>query len=100
MTGLRSALTRRRPLRVAAVFAFALTATPVAAQTTVPPGFDAVPRPPGNVGGSQGFMPPGGGAAIAPPALPQQPTVANPNPLQLTPPAAQPAALPPQPAAP
>lgn len=67
------------------------------AQSTVPPGFDAVPRPPGNVGGAQGFMPPGGPAAVAPggPALPQQPTVANPNPLQLAPPAAQPASLPP-----
>src|SRR5436309_1441256 len=41
-----------------------------------------------------------GPAAIAPsgPALPQQPTVADPNPLQLRPPAAQPASLPPPPA--
>jgi hypothetical protein len=84
------------------MLAFAFSAVPAAAQTTVPPGFDSVPRPPGNVGGAQGFMPPGGGAAIAPSgaALPQQPTVANPNPLQLAPPAAQPVSLPPQPAAP
>src|SRR5690349_12368079 len=102
MTGLRSALTGRRPLWAAAMLALALSVAPAAAQTTVPPGFDSVPRPPGNVGGAQGFVPPGAGAAIAPsgPALPQQPTVANPNPLQLAPPAVQPASLPPQPAAP
>jgi hypothetical protein len=58
------------------------------AQTTVPPGFDSVPRPPGAVGG-QSFIPPGGPAGVlAPPP-------ASPNPLQLTPPAAQPVALPP-----
>src|SRR5690242_20726953 len=99
MTGLRPALTGRlRPLWAAVVFALALCSAPVAAQTTVPPGFDAIPRPPGVVG-TQSFVPPGGPATIAPsgPALPQQPTVANPNPLQLAPPAAQPASLPPPP---
>src|SRR5215470_10183181 len=101
MTGLRSALTGRRPLWAVAVLALALIAAPAVAQTTIPPGFNSVPRPPGDVVSPPGFVPPGGGAAIAPsgPALPQQPTVANPNPLQLTPPAAQPASLPP-PAAP
>ena len=103
MTGLRPAPTGRlRPLWAAVVVAFALGSAPAAAQTTVPPGFDTIPRPPGTVG-TQGFVPPGGPAAIAPsgPALPQQPTVADPNPLQLRPPALQPASLPPpQPAAP
>lgn len=100
MTGLRPAATGRlRPLWAAVVVALALGSAPAGAQTTVPPGFDAIPRPPGTVG-TQGFVPPGGPAAIAPsgPALPQQPTVADPNPLQLRPPAAQPASLPPPPA--
>jgi len=101
MTGLRSAPAGRlRPLWVAVVLALALPGSQAAAQTTVPPGFDAIPRPPGAVG-TQSFVPPGGPATIAPsgPALPQQPTVANPNPLQLTPPVAQPASLPPPPPA-
>ena len=96
MTGLRSASTGRpRPFWAAVALALALCGSQAAAQTTVPPGFDAIPRPPGAVG-AQGFMPPGGPASAAPSvALPQQPTVANPNPLQLTPPAAsQPASLP------
>jgi hypothetical protein len=80
--------------------AFALIGSNALAQTTVPPGFDSVPRPPGSVGGTQSFVPPGGPAVVAPSgaALPQQPTVANPNPLQLAPPQAQPAALAPPPA--
>ena len=100
MTGLRSALAGRRPLWAALALALAFGSDALA-QTTVPPGFDSVPRPPGNVGGTPSFVPPGGPAAVAPssPALPQQPTVANPNPLQLAPTTAQPASLPP-PAAP
>src|SRR5262245_56766034 len=97
MTGLRPALIGRlRPLWAAVVLALALAGSQALAQNTVPSGFDAIPRPPGTVG-TQGFVPPGGPAAIAPsgPAMQQQPTVANPNPLQLTPPAAQPASLPP-----
>jgi len=101
MTGLRSALTGRLRLRGAAVVLLLVlgSAQGAVAQTTVPPGFDAIPRPPGSVG-TQGFVPPAGPAAIAPsgPALPQQPTVADPNPLQLRPPVAQPASLPPPPA--
>ncbi len=100
MTGLRPALTGRpRLLLGAVVVALAFAGLQAAAQTTVPPGFDAIPRPPGTVGvQTQSFVPPGGPAAVAPSvALPQQPTVANPNPLQLAPPAAQPASLPPPP---
>src|SRR5581483_5361914 len=102
MTGLRSAPAGRlRLLWAAAVLVIALGGSHATAQTTVPPGFDAIPRPPGSVGTTtQSFVPPGGPAVIAPsaPALPQQPTVADPNPLQLRPPAAQPASLPPPPA--
>ena len=88
MTALRTGPYRRR-LLWAAVFAFALPVSPVLAQqTTVPPGFDSVPRPPGQVGTQQGFMPPGGQSSVlAPPP-------ANPSPLQLAPPS-QPVSLPP-----
>jgi hypothetical protein len=102
MTAPRSALTGwPRPFWAAVALALAFCPPYAAAQTSVPPGFDAIPRPPGAVG-SQGFVPPGGPASVAPSAaLPQQaqqPTVANPNPLQLTPPATQPASLPTPPA--
>src|SRR5215218_8402013 len=56
-----------------------------------PPGFDAVPRPPGSIGigPSQNLMPPGGPSGVL---APQQ---APASPLQLAPPPAQPVALPP-----
>jgi len=84
---------RRRFLAAIALSAMA-AAAPASAQT-VPPGFDAVPRPPGAIGGSQNLMPPGASSGVLAPA----PSVANPNPLQLVPPASQPVSLPP-PAAP
>jgi hypothetical protein len=57
----------------------------------LPPGFDnSPPRPPGSIGGGQNLVPPGASSGVLP---------ANPNPLQLGPPAAQPVAVPP-PAAP
>jgi hypothetical protein len=87
MTALRTGPHERRFLW-AAVFAFAVSASPVLAQqTTVPPGFDSVPRPPGQVGG-QGFMQPGGQSGVLAP-----PPAANPTPLELAPPS-RPAALP------
>jgi hypothetical protein len=65
----------------------------LAQSTTVPPGFDSVPRPPGTIGPSQNLMPPGASSGVLAPS--------NPNPLQLAPPT-QPVSLPPptQPAAP
>src|SRR6187401_1301161 len=88
MTALRTGPHGRR-LLWAAAFAFAVTASQaVAQQTTIPPGFDAVPRPPGQFGG-QGFMPPGGQSGVLAP---------NPSPLELAPPS-RPVSLPP-PAAP
>ena len=86
MTALRTGPHGRR-LLWAAAFASAVTGQALAQQgTTIPPGFDSVPRPPGQVG-SQGFMPPGGQSGVlAPPA-------ANPGPLELSPPS-RPVALP------
>src|SRR5690348_5258209 len=52
-----------------------------------PPGFDAIPRPPGSIGPTQNLMPPGAGSGVLAPQAPA-------NPLQLAPPA-QPVALPP-----
>jgi hypothetical protein len=93
----RSACARNGRLKGALVAAALALAGAAQAQTTVPPGFESVPRPPGAVGGSQGFVPPGGPAGVgASPA----PTLANPSPLQLAPPAALPIALPPPPAQP
>src|SRR3954463_10821742 len=54
------------------------------AQTTVPPGFDSVPRPPGAVGGGQSFVPPGGGAVLAPPSSPAPIELAPPPPVRPT----------------
>jgi hypothetical protein len=88
MTALRSAPIRGHRLLTAA-FALAAMASQAFAQTTVPPGFDSVPRPPSTVGVGQNFVPPGGVLAPAP---------ASPSPLQLVPPPAQPVALPPPPA--
>jgi hypothetical protein len=90
-------VTGRCPRGAALALALILIGSDAWAQTTVPPGFDSVPRPPGSIGETQSFLPPGGPAAIAPSGAPlaQQPTVANPNPLQLAPPAAQPVSLPP-----
>jgi hypothetical protein len=55
-----------------------------------PPGFDAIPRPPGSIGPTQNLMPPGAGSGVLAPQAPS-------NPLQLAPPSAQPVALPPAP---
>ena len=85
MTALRTGPHGRR-LLWAAAFAFAVTASQaVAQQTTIPPGFDSVPRPPGQVGGGQSFMPPGGQSGVLAP---------NPSPLELAPPS-RPVSLPP-----
>src|SRR4051794_33190103 len=93
MTGPRLFLMQWRPALAAAVLAVtAMAGSQAAAQTTVPPGFDSVPRPPGSVGGN--LVPPSGPAGV----LAQPP--ASPNPLQPAPPAAQPAALPPPPVPP
>src|SRR5436190_24142934 len=92
---------RQRRILTRAVFALAFVGSQALAQTTVPPGFESVPRPPGAVGGGQTFMPPGAGAGVLPPppSMMPGPTVANPNPLQIGPPAPQPVALPPAQAA-
>ena len=81
-----AALPSGRQLLAALGVACGLLVSPALAQA--PPGFDSIPRPPGSIGppslvppGSQ----PGGVLAPAPPS----------NPLQLAPPAAQPAVLPP-----
>jgi hypothetical protein len=85
MTALRTGPHGRR-LLWAAAFAFAVTASQaVAQQTTIPPGFDSVPRPPGQVGGGQSFMPPGGQSGVLAP---------TPSPLELAPPS-RPVSLPP-----
>ena len=89
MTVLRTAPMRAGRLLTAA-FALGVMASQAFAQTTVPPGFESVPRPPSAVGGN--FVPPGGPAGVLAPA--------SPSPLQLAPPSAQPVALPPPPAQP
>jgi hypothetical protein len=74
----------RLPL-AALLVACGLLASPALAQT--PPGFDAIPRPPGSIG-PPSLVPPGSGSGVL---APQQPS----SPLILGPPPAQPAALPP-----
>src|ERR1051325_1349617 len=88
MTALRTGPHGRRLLWAAAL---ALAASQAIAQqaTTIPPGFDSVPRPPGQVGGSQGFRPPGGQSGVLAP-----PPAANPTPLELSPPPTRPVSLP------
>ena len=77
--------------RLVIALALGIVASSASAQT-VPPGFDAVPRPPGTIGGTQNLMPPGASSGVLAPS--------NPNPLQLAPPASQPVSLPPPAAAP
>jgi hypothetical protein len=100
MTAPHGTHARRLPPHVGAMVLSVLMGltVPAAAQVTVPPGFDSVPRPPGQVGApQQNLMPPGGAGVLAPPP----PSLANPGapPMVLAPPAAQPVAVPP-PAAP
>src|SRR5688572_8579530 len=94
MRASRPALRRtgRRLFAVVAVtavaIAVAMAASPALAQF-LPPGFDnSPPRPPGSIGPSQNLVPPGASSGVLTPP-------ANPNPLQLGPPAAQPVAVPP-----
>jgi hypothetical protein len=79
-----AALPRGRRSLAALLVACGLLASPALAQT--PPGFDAIPRPPGSIG-PPSLMPPGSGSGVLAP----QPS----SPLILGPPPAQPAALPP-----
>ena len=81
---------RAQRCRHLATIAFALGLASSASAQTVPPGFDAVPRPPGTIGGTQNLMPPGASSGVLAP-----PPSANPSPLQLAPPSPQPVALPP-----
>jgi len=85
---------RAQRCRHLATIAFALGLASSASAQTVPPGFDAVPRPPGTIGGTQNLMPPGASSGVLAP-----PPSANPSPLQLAPPSPQPVALPPASAA-
>src|SRR5262245_43547470 len=80
-----AALPRGRQSLAALAVVCAFLASPAFAQT--PPGFDAIPRPPGSIG-PPSLMPPGSGSGVL---APQQPS----SPLILGPPPAQPAALPP-----
>jgi len=50
---------RAQRCRLLATIAFALGLASSASAQAVPPGFDAVPRPPGTIGGTQNLMPPG-----------------------------------------
>jgi hypothetical protein len=81
----------RQPFAAIALAAGIMCAASASAQT-VPPGFDAVPRPPGTIGGTQNLLPPGASSGVLAPAAP---SIGNPNPRQLAPPASQPVALPP-----
>ena len=81
---------RAQRCHLLATIVFVLGLASSAAAQTVPPGFDAVPRPPGTVGGTQELMPPGASSGVLAP-----PPSANPNPLQLAPRSTQPVALPP-----
>jgi len=85
---------RAQRCRLLATIAFALGLASSSSAQTVPPGFDAVPRPPGTIGGTQNLMPPGASSGVLAP-----PPSANPSPLQLAPPSPQPVALPPASAA-
>ena len=85
---------RAQRCRLPVTIAFALGLASSASAQTIPPGFDAVPRPPGTVGGTQDLMPPGASSGVLAP-----PPSANPSPLQLAPPSPQPVALPPSSAA-
>ena len=85
---------RAQRCRLPVTIAFALGLASSASAQTIPPGFDAVPRPPGTIGGTQNLMPPGASSGVLAP-----PPAANPSPLQLAPRSAQPVALPPSSAA-
>jgi hypothetical protein len=90
MTALRPGPHGRRRLWAATLACVVAAGSQALAQTTVPPGFDSVPRPPGVVGGSQNLMPPGASSGVlAPPPSTH-------NPLVLAPPT-QPVSLPPPP---
>ena len=93
MTGIRTIPAPwGRPFMAALIAAWALMTGSHAFAQGTPPGFDAIPRPPGSIGPSQNLLPPGSSSGVLAPQTPS-------GPLQLTPPPAQPAALP-APAAP
>src|ERR1700752_3218634 len=80
-----AATPRGRQALAALLVACGLLPSPALGQT--PPGFDAIPRPPGSIG-PPSLAPPGAGPGLLGPQ-------ARPRPLILGPPPAQPAALPP-----
>ena len=90
-----AALPRGRQALAALLVACGLLASPALGQT--PPGFDAIPRPPGSIG-PPSLMPPGSGSGVLAPQAPSSPLILGPAPAQ--PAALPPAAPPPAPAPP
>ena len=90
-----AALPRGRQALAALLVACGFLASPALGQT--PPGFDAIPRPPGSIG-PPSLMPPGSGSGVLAPQAPSSPLILGPAPAQ--PAALPPAAPPPAPAPP